>query len=318
MDDCKIIKIEMLNRYFKKTKNLGKGGFGEVYQATVTEYGKTLLPPGSPSIVAIKKINISTTSERFSVELLHNEINILKKLNLSASIKYYGCFIDENNTTLSIVMELAQGKDLFDLIFDRKIYLKFQDKLYIAIELAKAISECHAAGLVHHDIKPENIIVDLSSKQQIKVKLIDFGLSCLESQKQKCKNSTGTSSYLDPKAISGDFDSMKYADWWSFGHTLIVLFYKISLYHDFKFIKLSQDQGIVPTSIYKMLQTLTNPSISANKRPTPEFIISTLAKEHTSTRKPYRIKRRFWYTKSMNRRYDELQKSMNQLKELIR
>src|SRR5690349_3501314 len=122
--------------------------------------------------------------------------------------------IREHDGTQFIVMEYLDGETL-----RKKVPLaKVDDALRLALQIGEALQEAHAKGIVHRDIKCENIMVN--SKNQVKV--MDFGLAKLKGTMKLTKTSStvGTLAYMAPEQIQGaEVDGR--SDIFSFG---VVLF----------------------------------------------------------------------------------------------
>jgi len=83
--------------------------------------------------------------------------------------------------------------------------------------LFQAINHCHAQGIVHRDIKPDNIMITETDT----VRLIDFGLSKASNNKAKMTTVAGTPYYMAPEVLEGSYSSK--ADIWSLGVLLYTL-----------------------------------------------------------------------------------------------
>jgi len=122
--------------------------------------------------------------------------------------------IEEEGTQIFIVMEYIEGGTLREKI----PFAKVNDALSLAIQIGEALREAHAKGIVHRDIKADNIM--LTSNGQAKV--MDFGLAKLKGSLKLTKTSStvGTLAYMAPEQIQGgDVDAR--SDIFSFG---VVLF----------------------------------------------------------------------------------------------
>jgi len=151
--------------------------------------------------------------------------------------------------------------------------------------VALAIAECHKVGLVHRDIKPENIMVQfrLNDTPIIPIiKLIDYGLSCDTIVKplwEGCRTRAGTIPYYDLKISLGNIDSMKQGDWWAYGQVLALMFIHKLLYNEDRnvFDTLGPNEYTrIPKGLHRLIDTLTDPNIDQNKRPSESDIIKTL------------------------------------------
>jgi len=91
---------------------------------------------------------------------------------------------------------------------DLREYVKTHGKLNekeakkVFITLATAIKGCHQRGIMHRDIKPDNILLNIDGKGKIlDVKLCDFGLSCLVGKKSSSVAFCGTITYIAPEML---------------------------------------------------------------------------------------------------------------------
>jgi serine/threonine-protein kinase len=103
-----------------------------------------------------------------------------------------------------IMMELLKGQDLGDVLKEKKV-LSVKQTLTIAVQLAKALDYAHSTGIVHRDIKPDNIIV-LADGETVKV--ADFGIARMseneEAQKTQVGSVLGTPRYMSPEQALGE------------------------------------------------------------------------------------------------------------------
>ncbi|KXI28679.1 hypothetical protein AX660_16530 [Paraglaciecola hydrolytica] len=108
------------------------------------------------------------------------------------------------NKTPYMMMELLEGKDLGDVLKEKK-KMSVAETLVIGLQLAKALNYAHQSGIVHRDIKPDNIIV-LPDGESIKV--ADFGIARMneseEVQKTHVGSVLGTPRYMSPEQALGE------------------------------------------------------------------------------------------------------------------
>jgi len=143
---------------------LGSGGFGKVYSGVCK---KDKLP------VAIKLVQKNGIREWGTLggHRVPMEICAMKKVtHVEGVVKMYEWF--ESRDAFVIVMERPEKvKDLFDYISERGALEEHEARAFFA-QVLSAVSQLHACGVVHRDIKDENILVDLQTRE---LKLIDFG-----------------------------------------------------------------------------------------------------------------------------------------------
>lgn len=120
--------------------------------------------------------------------MLKQEISILKKIDHPNVIKLKEMF--ETDKRIYLVVEYVCGGELFDAIVEREKYAEI-DAARLMNEILAALKCIHAQGVVHRDLKPENLL--LSSKaEDASVKIADFGLSKVMTQRANLKTACGT------------------------------------------------------------------------------------------------------------------------------
>ncbi len=201
--------------HYEIISTLGKGGMGEVYLARDTRLGRK---------VALKFLSSPLTKH---LELLHRfeqEARAASALNHPNIITIYE--IGEVDDRHFIATEFIDGETLRQRI--RSGPLKLTDALNIAEQVASALAEAHSAGIVHRDIKPDNIML----RRDGLVKVLDFGLAKLtqlneigseDATQAFVKTSIGivmgTTAYMSPEQTRGLHVDAR-TDIWSFGVVL--------------------------------------------------------------------------------------------------
>lgn len=258
----------VISDYFTEQSVLGKGGFGRVFVAKPTKEGARLLKTSGkkvPSLVAIKEISIVET------ESIATEIHFLSKLSFEHCVQYYGC-IEQPGKHVYLVMEYFKGVSLHVLLATS--HPSDYILLRLLASVARALDELHQMGIVHRDVKPDNILVD----SKFKVKLIDYGLACDSFERKGfCETSiVGTRRYLDPHR--GPLDD---ADWWSYGQTMCEIFLGHTMFNKetgrFRVLSI-EEVFLFPKQIQKLVRALTNPSISPDDRPHYDKILKVMGK----------------------------------------
>ena len=196
---------------------IGKGGMGQVYQATDTKLGRQ---------VALKILPEAFATDPDRLARFHREAQVLASLNHPGIAAIYG--IEEAAGTRALVLELVEGPTLADRISKGPIPL--DEALPIAKQIAEALEAAHEAGVIHRDLKPANIKV----REDGTVKVLDFGLAkALDTTPQGDPSESptltaaatqmgmimGTAAYMSPEQARGK-PVDKRADIWSFGVVL--------------------------------------------------------------------------------------------------
>ena len=192
----------LFDKYEVKQK-IGKGKFGLVKAGINKETKKP---------VAIK-IMAKKNMDKSDMELAKVEIDILKISQHPNIIKLYDVF--ENEHYIYIIMENCSGGDLLSYFEYHEYELPETKVCEIIHKLSMAVYYLHSYGIVHRDLKPENILMtDLSASADIR--LLDFGLSKIIGNDEKCTEPYGTLSFVAPEVLQGKpYD--KSVDLWSIG-----------------------------------------------------------------------------------------------------
>ena len=173
--------------HYRILSKLGAGGMGEVYLAEDTQLGRH---------VAIKLLPSETVLDEHARKRLLREARAVAMLDHPNICHIYE--IDEANGCSFIAMQYIEGETL-DLRLKRKP-ADLQESLIIGSQIADALAEAHAHGIIHRDIKPSNIII--TSRGQAKV--MDFGLAKIIQQGDKVDTAIPTETLLTaPNAVAG-------------------------------------------------------------------------------------------------------------------
>ena len=205
---------EMIGPY-RVVERLGVGGMGEVYKAYDDRLDRW---------VAIKRIRPDKQEGGESRERFQREARATARLSHSSIVHLYDIFLDGDSDC--IVMEYVEGRTLDKLVMQGSL-----DPLQVARlgeEIASGLAEAHAKGILHRDLKVENIIVTPEGH----AKILDFGLAKpmlrgdLDDQLTGKGQLVGTSRAMAPEYVSGE-DVDRRSDLFSLG----VLLYEAATGH---------------------------------------------------------------------------------------
>ncbi|MCM2257032.1 MAG: protein kinase [Vicinamibacteria bacterium] len=149
---------------YRLTRLLGRGGMGAVWQAEDERLGRT---------VALKLLQECCPGDATARARLLREARVASSLNHPGIAVIYEVddLAEGNERTAYIAMEHVAGRTLDALVGDPGLDL--DTALDLALQAADALAEAHAAGIVHRDVKPANVMVTAHGR----VKVLDFGLA---------------------------------------------------------------------------------------------------------------------------------------------
>mmetsp|Transcript_22472 Transcript_22472/g.41839 ORF Transcript_22472/g.41839 Transcript_22472/m.41839 type:complete len:590 (-) Transcript_22472:353-2122(-) len=124
----------------------------------------------------------------------------------------------ETNTEMHLVMECMEGGELFERVRSQGQHSELAAAA-ITRQVLLALNYMHSRGVVHRDLKLENIL--FASQDRDDLKLIDFGFSKFRDRFEKMKTDCGTLSYIAPEVLAHDYTSQ--CDMWSLGVIVFIL-----------------------------------------------------------------------------------------------
>ncbi|CAI9114730.1 OLC1v1015518C1 [Oldenlandia corymbosa var. corymbosa] len=194
---------------WEKKEELGAGEFCTVYLASYKS-------SSGNSIAAVKTARLDESTG------LEKEARLLKELNGNPYVlQCYGeaiSFEEDCGHVYSLFLEYANGGSLSDLIARYDYKMSESDVAKYTFMLLKGLSYIHEKGLIHCDIKPENILVFVDEEGYSYLKLADFGESMKVGEKKT--RFRGDPSYRPPESIKEGIEGPS-ADIWSLGYTVL-------------------------------------------------------------------------------------------------
>ena len=176
----------LLDRY-RVIELLGRGGMGEVYRAEDLVLGQP---------VALKFLPAGLRDDPERLSRFYNEARMAREVTHPAVCRVHDVAEADGVTFLS--MEYVDGEDLASLL--RRIGRLPRDKaLEIARQLCAGVAAAHDKGVVHRDLKPQNVMLDGRGQ----VRITDFGLAGLAGTIHGDDVRSGTPGYMSPEQLSG-------------------------------------------------------------------------------------------------------------------
>jgi eukaryotic-like serine/threonine-protein kinase len=169
---------------------IASGAIASVFRATDIATGRG---------VAVKIPHPGALRDAFVRDRFHSETEIGRKFDHPGLVKVLPS--DGANGRYA-VMEWIEGRALREII-DERDSLTLRRSIQITLAISDALEYMHRLGVVHHDLKPENVVVDAEDN----VKLIDFGIAANTrpnlGKRANAKNSIGTPDYVSPEQAKG-------------------------------------------------------------------------------------------------------------------
>ncbi|UCC45717.1 MAG: protein kinase [Candidatus Zixiibacteriota bacterium] len=174
--------------HYRLAERIGAGGMGEVYLAQDTELDRN---------VALKFLSTQLCQDEECRARFKREAQAAAKLDHPNIVTVYE--VGEYQGRPFFAMQHVEGRSLRDIILEKKI--SQPQAVDYAIQLCEGLNEAHAAGVVHRDVKPGNIIIDTKGRPR----LLDFGLATVLGTDQitKAGSTLGTHGYMSPEQLQG-------------------------------------------------------------------------------------------------------------------
>jgi serine/threonine protein kinase len=171
-------------------EELGKGGMGRVFRV----FDKKI-----EEEIALKFLNPEIAADKQTVERFRNELKFARRVIHKNVCRVFD--LNDAEGVLFITMEYVPGENLKSLV-RRSGQLTVEKSISIARQLSEGLAEAHGLGLIHRDLKPQNIMID----KQGQARIMDFGIarSLTTAGTTEAGLVMGTPEYMSPEQISGE------------------------------------------------------------------------------------------------------------------
>jgi eukaryotic-like serine/threonine-protein kinase len=199
---------------------IGSGGMGEVWRAR----HRMLIRPAAVKLVTAQQLG-STSGHDAELRLrrFEREARATAGLRSPHTVQLYDFGVTDDGT-LYYVMELLEGMDL-DTLVDRFGPVPAERAIHLLMQVCASLDDAHQNGLIHRDIKPANIVVSRIGTDWDFVKVLDFGLVKLGSDRQSDESLrltaeghlSGTPAFIAPEVVLGTQPTDHRVDIYSLG-----------------------------------------------------------------------------------------------------
>ena len=186
-----------LDGLYEVKELIGSGGMANVYKAVMLGCNG---PVPAGTVVAVKVLRQEYTHDPELVRRFKNESKAISLLNHPNIVKVYD--VSVNDQLQYIVMEYVDGMTLREYLNERGGKLTSRETVHFISQILKALEHAHANGVVHRDIKPQNIML-LDNGQ---LRMMDFGIARISrAENQLLSGKTmGSVHYISPEQAKGD------------------------------------------------------------------------------------------------------------------
>ncbi|XP_019594533.2 myosin light chain kinase, smooth muscle isoform X2 [Rhinolophus sinicus] len=197
---------QKVSDFYDIEERLGSGKFGQVFR---------LVEKKTRKIWAGKFFKAYSAKEK---EAIREEIGIMNCLHHPKLVQCVDAF--EEKANIVMVLEIVSGGELFERIIDEDFELTERECIQYMKQISEGVEYIHKQGIVHLDLKPENIMC--VNKTGTRIKLIDFGLARRLENAGSLKVLFGTPEFVAPEVIN--YEPIGYAtDMWSIGVICYIL-----------------------------------------------------------------------------------------------
>ncbi len=186
---------QIIDDTYKLTRQIGVGGMGSIWEAEHVRVGR---------MFALKFLNVEIAGDREVFERFRREAEIAGRLGHPNIIEVVD-FKRTDDGTPFMVMECLEGEDLAERIAGQGPF-GLQAAMPLIGDTVDALDAAHAAGVVHRDLKPQNIFLARRGRQVDVIKLLDFGISKIKASgtiQTKTNAVMGTPYYMSPEQAQG-------------------------------------------------------------------------------------------------------------------
>ena len=189
---------DVIHGKYRVEEILGEGGFGIVYRAVTAETGR---------VIALKVLKpLADAYPPHVEERFLREMRAIARLQNPHTVTLFDHGRTEHGV-LFMVCEFVEGDDL-STVLDRRGHFEPSEVVHVVLQVLESLEEAHAAGVLHRDIKPDNIRVYRYLTDPLRAKVLDFGLALSyrdDEARLTAKGMViGSPRYMAPEQLRGD------------------------------------------------------------------------------------------------------------------
>ncbi len=197
-DDELVLKVEkdpligkILAGRYQVISVLGRGGMGTVYKAVQTDIDRP---------VALKTLHLSRVMDSHTIQRFRSEAQAVSRVRHPNTVTLYDFGVSDQGVPF-LVMEMLDGRSFRDVLKDSG-FMKIGRINLIFQQVCSALGNAHESGIVHKDLKPENIMLSNRAGQSDFVHVLDFGIAGLMEGGHQQSEIVGSPPYMSPEQCS--------------------------------------------------------------------------------------------------------------------
>jgi serine/threonine protein kinase len=233
-------------KFYKFGRLLGRGAFGKVNLGLHIASGR---------LVAVKSFNKNRLASENAKKKIYHETNLMKNLKHNSIVKIFEVL--ESQKYILIVLEYVCGGDLLSFV-RKRTKLNETTAKFIFRQIMEALQYIHSQGVIHRDIKLDNILIDLNNT----IKICDFGVSRSVVPGDIMHDQCGTPAYIAPEILRNQGYEGFGVDVWSAG---VVLYAMLSGTVPFKATNMTDLHRIILSGNYAAIKDISQDAIDLLK-----------------------------------------------------
>lgn len=209
---------DLVDQKYRIVRFIGRGAWASVYEGVNVRIGRR---------VAIKVLSDEAVQKHGVVDRFEREAQAATRIESDHVVHVFDLGVLEDGRPY-IVMELLEGESLGNQLQARGVFSQSRAVFY-AVQALRGLGDAHAAGVTHRDIKPDNMVVLTTKHGDEILKIVDFGISKLQSGLHQVTNMTQTNTilgspvYMSPEQCRGTRHMDHRSDLYSLGVVIFEL-----------------------------------------------------------------------------------------------
>jgi serine/threonine protein kinase len=185
---------QVLSQRYQVEASIGRGGMAEVYKVWDRRRA---------SYLAVKVLREDLAEDKIFLRRFRREAQTLSRLQHPNIVRFYG--LDQDGLLAFMLMDFIEGTSLRREIFEASSPFRLQRVLEVMRAVCGALHYAHSEGVIHCDVKPGNILIEISGR----VLVSDFGIARMAESATTTMVGSGTPAYMAPEQVRGESPTLQ-------------------------------------------------------------------------------------------------------------